>query len=84
MLPFSERPPSASFQFSQNRDDGPKLKQPGAPPGLRLSRVSNALDQVRLAIDKRLADCSPLLIVEFEIQVVVPGPARSLSFEEVR
>jgi hypothetical protein len=51
-----------------------------------LRRVSGVLDQARFAFDEGLADRSLLLIVEFDFQVVVPGPWRSrqVSFGEVR
>jgi hypothetical protein len=45
--------------------------------GAGLRRVSSALDQARFAFDKRPADRSALLIVEFKLQATVPGPWRS-------
>jgi hypothetical protein len=72
-------------QLPQHRRDSLDLSQPRAPRGVRLCRVSDALDQARFAFDKRLADRFPLLVVEFKSQVIVPGPLqRRLQFESDR
>jgi hypothetical protein len=47
-----------------------------------LRRVSGVLDQARFAFDQALADRSLLLIVEFDFQVVVPGPGEVASLRE--
>jgi hypothetical protein len=38
-----------------------------------LRRVSSALNQARLAFDKRLAKRAALLIVEFNLQTTIPA-----------
>jgi hypothetical protein len=41
-----------------------------------MRRVSRALDQARLAIDKRPTKRAALLLVEFNLQTTVPGHRR--------
>ena len=43
-----------------------------------MRRVSRHLDKMRLAFSKRPADRLALLIIEFKLQAIVPGPGEAV------